>query len=187
MAAVRPAAAPRAPHKAQRELEDLQLVVRARNGDEAALDALIRRYTGFVRLKASSYFLAGGDALQARAAEHLCLVQPYPRRTGRGRRLHPGRRAAGAERQRPFRLRDLDRGASEPRLLSRDGLVEARGGCTPAVPGGLVLRGDGRRARLRYEDDRQRPSAREAEDHRAPALAPGSELAFSPTMGRAPE
>src|SRR5512132_314873 len=45
----------------QRELADLQLVVRARNGDEVALDALIRRYTGFVRLKASSYFLAGGD------------------------------------------------------------------------------------------------------------------------------
>ena len=33
----------------------------ARNGDQTALDALIRRYTGFVRLKASSYFLAGGD------------------------------------------------------------------------------------------------------------------------------
>src|SRR6478752_1261519 len=46
----------------QRELADLQLVVRARNGDQAALDALLRRYTGFVRLKASSYFLAGGDA-----------------------------------------------------------------------------------------------------------------------------
>ena len=46
----------------QRELADLQLVVRARNGDQAALDALIRRYTGFVRLKASSYFLAGGDS-----------------------------------------------------------------------------------------------------------------------------
>src|SRR5881394_3291874 len=45
----------------QRELADLQLVVRARNGDQGALDALIRRYTGFVRLKASSYFLAGGD------------------------------------------------------------------------------------------------------------------------------
>src|ERR671936_2533614 len=45
----------------QRELADLQLVVRARNGDAEALDALIRRYTGFVRLKASSYFLAGGD------------------------------------------------------------------------------------------------------------------------------
>ncbi len=48
--------------KAQRELEDLQLVVRARNGDKRALDLLIRRYTGFVRLKASSYFLAGGDS-----------------------------------------------------------------------------------------------------------------------------
>src|SRR5215213_3896193 len=48
--------------KAQRELEDLQLVVKARNGSEAALDTLMRRYTGFVRLKASSYFLAGGDS-----------------------------------------------------------------------------------------------------------------------------
>lgn len=48
--------------KAQRELEDLQLVVKARNGNEAALDALMRRYTGFVRLKASSYFLAGGES-----------------------------------------------------------------------------------------------------------------------------
>jgi len=47
--------------RAQRELEDLQLVLRARNGDELARDALIRRYTSFVRMKASSYFLAGGD------------------------------------------------------------------------------------------------------------------------------
>ncbi|MFN2470337.1 MAG: RNA polymerase sporulation sigma factor SigH [Gaiellaceae bacterium] len=51
----------RTPQKVQRELEDLQLAIRARNGDDKALDALIRRYTGFVRLKASSYFLAGGD------------------------------------------------------------------------------------------------------------------------------
>ncbi len=50
------------PQKAQRELEDLQLVLKARNGDLAAMDVLIRRYTGFVRLKASSYFLAGGDS-----------------------------------------------------------------------------------------------------------------------------
>src|SRR5213594_1445374 len=56
--AARPATAAQ---KAQRELEDLQLVLRARNGDGVALDVLIRRYTGFVRLKASSYFLAGGD------------------------------------------------------------------------------------------------------------------------------
>jgi RNA polymerase sigma-H factor len=52
----------RTPQRIQRELEDLQLAMRARNGDGQALDALIRRYTGFVRLKASSYFLAGGDS-----------------------------------------------------------------------------------------------------------------------------
>ena len=57
--AARPATAAQ---KAQRELEDLQLVLRARNGDGVAMDVLIRRYTGFVRLKASSYFLAGGDS-----------------------------------------------------------------------------------------------------------------------------
>ncbi len=48
--------------KAQREVEDLHLVLRSRNGDDVALDALIRRYTGFVRLKASSYFIAGGES-----------------------------------------------------------------------------------------------------------------------------
>jgi len=50
------------PGKAQRELEDLQLALKARNGDGEAMDRLIRRYTGFVRLKSSSYFLAGGDS-----------------------------------------------------------------------------------------------------------------------------
>src|SRR5580765_7525391 len=58
----RPAQALRTAQKTQRELEDLQLVLKARNGNGSALDALIRRYTGFVRLKASSYFLAGGDS-----------------------------------------------------------------------------------------------------------------------------
>ena len=52
----------RTQQKSQRELEDLQLVMRARNGDDAARDALIRRYAGFVRMKASSYFLAGGES-----------------------------------------------------------------------------------------------------------------------------
>jgi RNA polymerase sporulation-specific sigma factor len=60
--AARPATAAQTAQKAQRELEDLQLVLKARNGDSVALDQLIRRYTGFVRLKASSYFLAGGDS-----------------------------------------------------------------------------------------------------------------------------
>jgi RNA polymerase sporulation-specific sigma factor len=60
--AARVATAAQAALRTQRELLDLQLVLRARNGDEVALDTLIRRYTGFVRLKASSYFLAGGDS-----------------------------------------------------------------------------------------------------------------------------
>jgi RNA polymerase sporulation-specific sigma factor len=59
---VRSAAAPKSPQKIQRELEDLQLVLKARNGSSAAMDQLMRRYTSFVRLKASSYFLAGGDS-----------------------------------------------------------------------------------------------------------------------------
>jgi RNA polymerase sporulation-specific sigma factor len=58
----RTATAQRTPQKAQRELEDLQLVLKARNGRQDALDALMRRYAGFVRLKASSYFIAGGDS-----------------------------------------------------------------------------------------------------------------------------
>jgi RNA polymerase sporulation-specific sigma factor len=60
--AARTAVATKTSQKAQRELEDLQLVLKARNGSHDALDALMRRYAGFVRLKASSYFLAGGDA-----------------------------------------------------------------------------------------------------------------------------
>ena len=59
---VRTAVAHKSPQKAQRELEDLQLVLKARNGSSVAMDQLMRRYHGFVRLKASSYFLAGGDA-----------------------------------------------------------------------------------------------------------------------------
>jgi RNA polymerase sporulation-specific sigma factor len=60
--AVRTATAHKSPQKAQRELEDLQLVLKARNGSAVAMDQLMRRYTSFVRLKASSYFLAGGDS-----------------------------------------------------------------------------------------------------------------------------
>ncbi len=58
----RTATAVQTAQKAQRELEDLQLVMKARNGSQTALDTLLRRYTGFVRLKASSYFLAGGES-----------------------------------------------------------------------------------------------------------------------------
>src|SRR3954453_16690009 len=58
--AARPAAT--AAQKAQRELEDLQVVLRARNGDGSAMDVLMRRYTSFGRLEASSDYLPGGDS-----------------------------------------------------------------------------------------------------------------------------
>src|SRR5512132_1438037 len=60
--AARSATAAQTAQRTQRELQDLQLVLRARNGDGSAMDQLMRRYTSFVRLKASSYFLAGGDS-----------------------------------------------------------------------------------------------------------------------------
>ena len=44
------------------ESSDLALVHAYRRGSQPALDALMVRYHQFVRLKASSYFLAGGDA-----------------------------------------------------------------------------------------------------------------------------
>jgi RNA polymerase sporulation-specific sigma factor len=35
--------------------------MRVHNGDDRARETLIQRYTGFVRMKASSYFIAGGE------------------------------------------------------------------------------------------------------------------------------
>src|SRR5919108_66506 len=47
--------------QAQAKLDDSYLVALAKQGSPAAYDGIVRRYYGFVRLKASSYFLAGGD------------------------------------------------------------------------------------------------------------------------------
>ena len=49
-------------HQAQPELEDTYLVALAKRGSADAYDRIVRRYRGFVRLKASSYFLLGGDS-----------------------------------------------------------------------------------------------------------------------------
>ena len=46
----------------QVELDDQYLIAMARHGQPDADDRIVRRYYGFVRLKASSYFLVGGDA-----------------------------------------------------------------------------------------------------------------------------
>src|SRR5438046_1684830 len=44
------------------DLDEQRLVARAQRGDAKALELLTRRYVSFVRLKASSWFLAGGDS-----------------------------------------------------------------------------------------------------------------------------
>ncbi len=44
----------------QPKVEDEFLLALAKGGDRNAYDQLVRRYHAFVRLKASSYFLAGG-------------------------------------------------------------------------------------------------------------------------------
>jgi RNA polymerase sporulation-specific sigma factor len=57
-------AASRAPSgraKSQVEPDDLFLIALAKQGRTDAMTRIIKRYHGFVRLKASSYFLVGGD------------------------------------------------------------------------------------------------------------------------------
>ncbi len=51
----------RNPH-GQVQVDDGYLIALAKQGDATAYDRIVRRYYGFVRLKASSYFLTGGDA-----------------------------------------------------------------------------------------------------------------------------
>ena len=48
--------------QAQVQLEDGYLLALAEQGSPDAYDRLVRRYDSFVRLKASSYFLIGGDS-----------------------------------------------------------------------------------------------------------------------------
>jgi RNA polymerase sporulation-specific sigma factor len=46
----------------QVKLDDYYLIALAKQDKPYAYDTLVRRYYGFVRLKASSYFIAGGDS-----------------------------------------------------------------------------------------------------------------------------
>jgi len=54
-------AAPRRNSQSQVEPDDHFLIAMAKQGRKDAMDRIVRRYYGFVRLKASSYFLVGGD------------------------------------------------------------------------------------------------------------------------------
>ncbi len=48
--------------QSQPKVEDGFLIALAKQGDPTAYHRIVTRYYGFVRLKASSYFLAGGDS-----------------------------------------------------------------------------------------------------------------------------
>ena len=62
-AAVAPEAqSPRSIPEARVELDDHYLVALAKDGHANAYERIVKRYRGFVRLKASSYFLLGGDS-----------------------------------------------------------------------------------------------------------------------------
>ena len=48
--------------ESQPELEDEYLVALAKRGQSDAYERIVRRYRGFVRLKASAYFMLGGES-----------------------------------------------------------------------------------------------------------------------------
>jgi RNA polymerase sporulation-specific sigma factor len=57
-----PTATQRRRGEAQLELDDDYLVALAKRGHADAYDQIVRRYRGFVRLKASAYFMLGGES-----------------------------------------------------------------------------------------------------------------------------
>ena len=199
-------------------------MLRARNGDGVALDALMRRYAGFVRLKASSYFLAGGDSddliqegmiglykamrdfrtdkeTSFRSFAELCVTRQIITaiKTATRYKHSPlntyvsfSHTPAGQESESECTLGDAlpGPGVDEPSVCvisteelqslvvrARQRPLAPRVGRAPPLPRRLVLRGHGRGARLRHEDDRQRAAAGEAEGADAP------EVPRSPGLG----
>jgi len=61
-ASISPSTIGKSQAQAHVELEDNYLIALAKQGRPDAYDRIVKRYHGFVRLKASSYFLIGGDS-----------------------------------------------------------------------------------------------------------------------------
>ncbi len=199
-----------------------------------ALDALIRRYTPFVRLKASAYFLVGGDnddliqegliglykavrdfrpdkETSFRSFAELCVTRQIITAIKTATRFKHSplntyvsfsHTPAGQDPDGDCTLGDALPGShvNDPavHVISTEEL-QSLVGClgTSLSPlesdalrlylEGCVLRGDGRRARLRHEDDRQRAAAGQAQDPEPPARPPGSRVAASYADGAGPE
>ena len=86
----------------QLQVNDLYLVALAKAGSTDAHDRIVRRYYGFVRLKASSYFLIGGDSddlIQEGLVGLYKAVRDY--RTDRSRASATSRSSASRGRSSP--------------------------------------------------------------------------------------
>ena len=201
----------------QVQVDDGYLIALAKQGDATAYDRIVRRYYGFVRLKASSYFLAGGDAddlIQEGLVGLYKAVRDY--RTDREssfrnfaelcitRQIITAVKTATRNKHTPlnqyvsFSASPASATDGEPTLdevipgptvhdpvnqvisseelqlarrLPVDRAVRARVARARALPRRALLRGDRRAARLRHEDRRQRPAARQAQGRRAPRVA----------------
>ena len=188
------------------------------------MDQLIRRYTGFVRLKASSYFLAGGDSedliqegliglykavrdyrtdkeTSFRSFAELCVTRQIITAIKTATRFKHAplntyvsfsHTPAGQESDGDCTLGDALPGPAvdEPSVcvISTEELqslvgclghrpLAARVRLAPPLPRGLVVRADGRGARLRHQDDRQRAPAGQAQDPPAPGQPAGPAVA----------
>ena len=61
--------------QSQVQVDDGYLIALAKQGDHTSYERLVRRYYGFVRLKASSYFLAGVDENDTYWFSGVCLLR----------------------------------------------------------------------------------------------------------------
>ncbi len=201
--------------QAQVQLEDGYLLALAKQGSADAYDRLVRRYYSFVRLKASSYFLVGGDsedliqeglvglykairdfrtdreslvpqlrgavhhapdhhrgqdrdAQQAHAAQRLRLVLGHAGAAPSDGEPTLDEVLPGLAGARPGQPGHLLRGAALAGRLPVDRALRARVARAVALPRRPLLHGDRREARLRLQDGRQRPAARQAQGRRAP-------------------
>ena len=207
----------------QVELDDHYLIALAKQGRKDAYDRIVKRYYGFVRLKASSYFLIGGDSddliqeglvglykavrdyrsdreSSFRNFAELCITRQIitavktstrnkhtplneyvsfsqtPAAGGGDGDPTLDELLPGPDRARSREPGDLLRGAAQPGGLPVERAVGARELGAVALPRRTQLRGDRRAARMRHEDGRQRPPAREAQGRRASDLAQGAAL-----------
>ena len=160
----------------QVQVDDGYLIALAKQGDPTAYDRLVRRYYGFVRLKASSYFLAGGDARRPDPGGPRRPLQGGPRLPHRPRVELPQLR--GALHHAPDHHRGQDGDAQQAHAAEPVRLVLVDG----------RRRRAGRRADARRGASRARPCTTRSTRSSAPrscARSSGASRRRSPSSSRA--